>query len=659
MEVPRDATSPLDTPAPPPWRPGTAPTGGSQGALSRREAMLAILGGSGGGASGGSGSAAAAEPAVRRSSRVLLARPATAASPERPWRTPPASGRRASLESTRTKATPETVAEAGSPPEGRTPGSAARRRRSSGAGSGGRPSWVSTWRASDVVSKSPAPLRGSAARPATAAGGEGSAALPPPRASPAATLRFSRPRTAPPRASLGASGAPPGHARRGSGGGGVAGSPGGTPLRGSRAEPPDEWGLPVAPPASAAAAAAAAALGAAHAAAAAIASPGPAPPPTPGGTNTTLAMGYALGAVVGQGGFCKVRLGTHALTGATVAVKVIDKAALTDANDRRRVGREVRVLRRLACGAVIRLFDVVAAPAHIFVVMEYAAGGSLLDHVRGAGRLGEAAAARVFAQLLAGVAFCHSRGVIHRDVKLENALLDRDGAVKLIDFGLAALVPSLDTPLRVHCGSPSYAAPEIVARKPYLGPPVDVWSLGVVLFACAAGYLPFHAPPGNKTELSAKILKGTFTLPDGMSPELATLLRSVLVVEPAARADVAAIQASPWLAAHAAEVGAAAVQVQAAPATADDVDAARCDALAALGCDRQALVTDLLAGETNYLTAAYHLHGAARSDAQTPQKAPRAAQQPAPPPPKAAAFGSPLAAPQPEEPATPTQEADA
>ena len=367
-------------------------------------------------------------------------------------------------------------------------------------------------------------------------------------------------------------------------------------------------------------------------------------------------MGYALGAVVGQGGFCKVRLGTHALTGATVAVKVIDKAALTDANDRRRVGREVRVLRRLACGAVIRLFDVVAAPAHIFVVMEYAAGGSLLDHVRGAGRLAEAAAARVFAQLLAGVVFCHAQGVIHRDVKLENALLDRDGTVKLIDFGLAALVPSLDTPLRVHCGSPSYAAPEIVARKPYLGPPVDVWSLGVVLFACAAGYLPFHAPPGNKTELSAKILKGTFTLPDGMSAELAALLRAVLVVDPAQRADVAAIQASPWLAAHAAEVGAAAAAVQAAPApaTADDVDAARCDALAALGCDRDALVADLLAGETNYLTAAYHLHGQRGGEASSP---PRPSQRASPAPKAAAqAFGSPLA---PEQPATPMQDAGA
>ena len=333
------------------------------------------------------------------------------------------------------------------------------------------------------------------------------------------------------------------------------------------------------------------------------------PAPSSGASNTTLAIGYALGAVVGQGGFCQVRVGTHALTGARVAVKVIDKGALVGPNDRRRVGREVRVLKRLACGAIIRLFDVVTAPANIFVVMEYADGGSLLDHVRQAGKLAEHAACRLIQQLLAGVSFCHQHGVVHRDVKLENALLDRDGNIKLIDFGLAALVPSLTTLLRVHCGSPSYAAPEIVARKPYLGPPVDLWSLGVVLFACVAGFLPFHAPPGAKNELSSKILKGTFSLPDGLSPDLGDLLRRILVVDPAKRADADSIRQHKWMrrgvAQHPAPVP------HGPPPAVDEttVDAGRLAALADLGVPRDALLADLMAGETNYMTAAYHLWG--------------------------------------------------
>jgi 5'-AMP-activated protein kinase catalytic alpha subunit len=87
--------------------------------------------------------------------------------------------------------------------------------------------------------------------------------------------------------------------------------------------------------------------------------------------------------------------------------------------------------------------------------------------------------------------------VVHRDVKLENILLDASNTIKVIDFGLAAFFAP-GRKLRVHCGSPSYAAPEIVARRQYDGPPVDVWSLGVVLFATLAGFLPFHSPTGNK-----------------------------------------------------------------------------------------------------------------------------------------------------------------
>ena len=92
--------------------------------------------------------------------------------------------------------------------------------------------------------------------------------------------------------------------------------------------------------------------------------------------------GYNLGKVVGEGGFCKVRLGVHQVTGAKTAVKLVDKAKLTEENDRRRVGREIRVLKRLAHEHVIRLFDVVDSPKIVYVVMEYADGGSLLDYVR-------------------------------------------------------------------------------------------------------------------------------------------------------------------------------------------------------------------------------------------------------------------------------------
>jgi serine/threonine protein kinase len=87
--------------------------------------------------------------------------------------------------------------------------------------------------------------------------------------------------------------------------------------------------------------------------------------------------------------------------------------------------------------------------------------------------------------------------VVHRDIKLENLLMDRAGNMKIIDFGLAA-VAAPSHALAVHCGSPSYAAPEIVGRRRYLGPPADAWSLGVVTFAMVAGHLPFHSRNGAR-----------------------------------------------------------------------------------------------------------------------------------------------------------------
>ena len=198
--------------------------------------------------------------------------------------------------------------------------------------------------------------------------------------------------------------------------------------------------------------------------------------------------GYTIGRVIGEGGFCKVHLGVHHFTREKVAIKMIDKGRLVEQADRRRVGREIRVLKRLSHQSVIRVFDVVESHSRIYVVMEYCEGGSLLDYVRGKKRLSEAEACAFMPQVLRGLENCHENGVVHRDIKLENLLLDEESRMKIIDFGLSAILQP-GRKLRVHCGSPSYAAPEIVSRKLYAGPPVDVWSLGVVPFAMISGYL--------------------------------------------------------------------------------------------------------------------------------------------------------------------------
>ena len=263
---------------------------------------------------------------------------------------------------------------------------------------------------------------------------------------------------------------------------------------------------------------------------------------------TSQLPGYTIGKTIGEGGFCSVRAGVHRLTGSSVAVKVYDKRRLSDPADRRRVGREIRVLKRLASPRVVQLLEVVDAPSRMFMVMEHATGGSLLDFVRQRKRLDEPTARRFICQAAAGIEYCHAHGVIHRDIKLENLLLDEHDDLRLIDFGLAAILPpgGENKRLKVHCGSPSYAAPEIVGRTLYEGQPVDVWSLGVVLFACLAGYLPFHAG-NNKQELCQKIMRGAFSTPDWVSREGADLLRRMLTVDPARRINIKGMWQHPWM----------------------------------------------------------------------------------------------------------------
>ena len=289
------------------------------------------------------------------------------------------------------------------------------------------------------------------------------------------------------------------------------------------------------------------------------------------------------------------------MTGAKVAIKLIDKTRLTDPADRKRVGREIRVLKRLSHPNVIRLLDVAETNAKIYCIMEYADGGSLLDYVRRRKRLQEPEAAKFAYQTCLALDRCHRLGVAHRDVKLENLLLDARDDIKLIDFGLSAVLAP-GKKLKVHCGSPSYAAPEIVARKPYDGPPVDVWSMGVVTFAMVTGYLPFHARGNNKQELCQKILRGQHTLPEHASKDFGDVISVILRVDPERRATIARCLESRWFR-RAADAATGERGTTGLDQNAPSLDQNRLESLEAAGLDRGRLVDDLRAAEHNYHTA--------------------------------------------------------
>jgi 5'-AMP-activated protein kinase catalytic alpha subunit len=155
-----------------------------------------------------------------------------------------------------------------------------------------------------------------------------------------------------------------------------------------------------------------------------------------------------------------------------------------------KVRREISNLKRLSHPHIIRLYQVIQTPSDIFVVIEYVSGGELFDYIVQKGRLPEPEARHFFQQIIAGIENCHFHDIVHRDLKPENLLLDEEHNVKIADFGLSNCLDD-GRFLHTSCGSPNYAAPEVISGNLYAGPEVDVWSCGVILYAFLCGSLPF------------------------------------------------------------------------------------------------------------------------------------------------------------------------
>lgn len=133
--------------------------------------------------------------------------------------------------------------------------------------------------------------------------------------------------------------------------------------------------------------------------------------------------------------------------------------------------------------------------------------------------------------------------IVHRDLKPENMLIDYDKGIKLVDFGLSNTYKSNEL-LKTACGSPCYAAPEMIAGKKYNGASVDVWSCGVILFALLSGYLPFEDP--NTSNLYKKILSADYRLPNSLSKQAADLIKKILTTDPEKRIKITEIKKHPW-----------------------------------------------------------------------------------------------------------------
>ena len=250
--------------------------------------------------------------------------------------------------------------------------------------------------------------------------------------------------------------------------------------------------------------------------------------------------------MIGKGAFASIHRARHSITGDTVAIKCIDLQRLS-AEDRAHIAAEVRVMKLIQHGHVVRLYQVLETSSKMYLVLEYGEGGDLASYIHDCGRLHDGVVRDLFSQVVEAVRFCHERHVAHRDIKAENIIFTDAGAeiVKLSDFGLSNTFRdgvNLETP----CGSMAYSAPELLLCEPYGGPAVDVWALGCCLYLMAVGSLPFAG--ANDATVVTQIMDVKYPPPPtSVAPGCAELISRMLTKDPERRPTCAEILQHPWL----------------------------------------------------------------------------------------------------------------
>ncbi|KAJ3288396.1 MAP microtubule affinity-regulating kinase 1 [Rhizoclosmatium sp. JEL0117] len=256
---------------------------------------------------------------------------------------------------------------------------------------------------------------------------------------------------------------------------------------------------------------------------------GPNPPESSESTDELYLERYRVTKVLGEGSYGRVKLAVDLENNRKVALKIINKTSIKKPEHVTRIKREVRILRLLNHPNIVKLHDVAETDKEIILSMEYIEGGELFDFIVANPRLNEKIARRIFRQIISAVDYCHQSSVIHRDLKPENLLLDNDKNIKIIDFGFVNL----------------YDPEDMILGKKYIGPEIDIWSMGVILFALLAGKLPFR--DSNVKELYRKITSSSFDLPSCIGKESGDLIKIMLKANPMERATLEQVRQHEWI----------------------------------------------------------------------------------------------------------------
>ena len=255
---------------------------------------------------------------------------------------------------------------------------------------------------------------------------------------------------------------------------------------------------------------------------------------------------FILSKDIGEGYFGKVKLGIFKPTNEKYAIKIINKK-LMKIKMKKSKFKEIDITKKFNHINVIYVYKVIDTPENYYIVMEYCKNGELFEYISKKERLDEDEASSFFYQIINGVEYIHSKGIAHRDLKLENLLLTEDNIIKIIDFGLSHEFNGKDL-LKTKCGSPSYASPELIAQPFYDGFKSDIWCCGIILYAMLCGYLPFDGDEDKdgKDVLFKNIIEGNLEFPKFISELAKDLIIRLLNVDAKERISIPEIKKHPF-----------------------------------------------------------------------------------------------------------------
>ena len=254
---------------------------------------------------------------------------------------------------------------------------------------------------------------------------------------------------------------------------------------------------------------------------------------------------YIFQKTIGMGTFGKVKLAIFKYTKEKFAIKILNKEKIKE-KMKNASFKENEIITKLNHINIVNVINIIEDTENFYIIMEYCNGGELFDYIVSKERLSEKESSIFFYQIINGVEYIHSQGFAHRDLKPENILISRKNnknILKIIDFGLSHEYDEFNGELlKTKCGSPSYAAPELIKGIPYNGFKIDVWCCGIILYAMLCGYLPFGGE--NNKVLFKKIIECNPEIPEILSSEAKQLLYQILVPNPEKRISIEEIKVS-------------------------------------------------------------------------------------------------------------------